>query len=390
MFAVSQRTQRTRFVLLVLIFFTVCSGQASPNAIGQSDLRVSALKYPNSAEEGRYPVRSWAWSTTNLSTGYTELIPYALSAPDQEDAGSCLYMSLTGLLEWWLARLSPQTSRDSEGPLDLSERWYMNAANDSRYLSGVRNWKTDSIFIANNAKEAPLNATYRFTKGWFTRDSQGRINKATSTTPAAEYNVNYNWLDERHLATGPTASLPRFKRHILFADPQSNQWNVGVMPKGIVETVKEALRTQRAPVHILYNHFGYWHALMILGFDDDRDTRGCNFVESSRRYFKGEPTSSDQTLSDEEKQELLSRRTRFKEISDKLEKSYAENGGCNAKGMFYVRDSIYTDPSQPYIYDAFHPDGTGSYSKRIVMLEYAWLQHLTNHAVQPTLESAAP
>src|SRR4051812_43128067 len=35
----------------------------------------------------------------NKLGGFNELIPYVLASPDQEDAGSCLYMAITGLAE---------------------------------------------------------------------------------------------------------------------------------------------------------------------------------------------------------------------------------------------------------------------------------------------------
>ena len=71
--------------------------------------------------------------------GFNELVPYVLPSPQQEDAGSCLYMSLTGIAEWWLARLNPAVSRRPNGPLDLSERHLINISENKKYQKNVQN-----------------------------------------------------------------------------------------------------------------------------------------------------------------------------------------------------------------------------------------------------------
>src|SRR5882757_3667023 len=92
--------------------------------------RITGFKFPNSAAEGKEPV---AVTVNTLmpgerAGGYSELLPFSLLAPDQEEAGSCLYMTLTGVAEFYLARQNPRLSRAPDGPLDLSERHLMNIA----------------------------------------------------------------------------------------------------------------------------------------------------------------------------------------------------------------------------------------------------------------------
>jgi hypothetical protein len=301
-------------------------------------------------------------------SGFTDLLPYALPAPDQLDAGSCLYMSLTGIAEWWLAKLNPLTPRNSDGPLDLSERWLMNAAGDSRATVGVHEWKTDSVYIFNNIREVALNTAYRFTMGWFTETNDEYI-PSREGIPGAKYGEQYNWIDERTHAGPERVELPKFERTIIFAEKGLTQWDVGVAPDDLVQKIKWALMRNRAPVQVLYNHLGYWHATIILGFDDQKSTEGCKFVEESRAYFKSK--------------EGLSKNSHTTEA---LEDSVKRRGACNPQGVFFVRDSIYGNSSQPeYVYDATNAKrGKGRYSAKFVDLEYAFVTHLANHALQIT------
>ncbi len=341
---------------------------------------VAAHAEPARAENSGIPSRAtWAASVPNgpqLShivsasdaprSGFTDLLPYALPAPDQRDAGSCLYMSLTGIAEWWLAKLNPLQSRRSDGPLDLSERWVMNAAGDSRATTGVREWKTDSVYIFNNIREVALNTAYRFTMGWFNvKDGDYVVAKAGER--GAKYGESFNWIDQRDLAGPERVKMPTFKRTVLFAEPGTSQWDVGVAPDDLVQKIKWALMRNRAPVQIIYNDFGYWHATVILGFDDEKSTEGCKFVERSREYYKSKAAlaKNPQTTID-------------------LEASVQKRGACNANGVFFVRDSIYPDSKQPeYVYDPSDKTrGVGRYSAKLVDIEYSFVTHLANHAIQ--------
>lgn len=350
---------------------------------GRSDLY--GHKWPNSPDEGIDPVPAYAESVDSY-TGFTDLIPYALAAPDQQDAGSCLYMSLTGIAEWWLARLNPGASRAHDGPLDLSERYLMNLAGIEERDNGVKNWKTDSVYLFNKKGGSVLNKNYRFTMGWHVTDSKGNVVAATAKTKGAQYSTSYNWIDASQSVQNGFVSLPKFERDIVFADPDSDQWNVAVMPDTIVDTVKSRLQTRRAPVQVIYNHFGYWHAVNILGFDDSMDTNGCQFVTKFESYMPGEAQkyrdAAEKSTSATERDSLLKKAAKFERIGKKFSDAYHAGGGCNARGMFYVRDSIYPDQNLPYDYDLRHAGTEGYYSKTIVVHEYAWLKYMANHVTQ--------
>lgn len=376
--------KRTSHFFSTLILVAL-SAQSIANAtpVGRSDL--PGLKWPNTSEEGTEPVETYAESTESL-TGFTELIPYSLATPDQEDAGSCLYMSLTGIAEWWLAKLRPELSRELDGPLDLSERQLMNLAGISEDQNGVKNWKTDSIYLYNSKRLALLNKNYRFTKNWHVTNQHGDLVPATRYTRGAVYDSSFNWINQLKIAPNPNVQLPTFERDVIFADPESNQWNVAVMPSDIVEKVKEKLESRKAPVHVIYNHYGYWHAVNIIGFDDEMKKNNCQFVSKFEIYMEEEPKKlrkqAAQTSNPAEQEKLLARALKFENTKKKFSAAYKQGGGCGDKGMFYVRDSIYPDESKPYDYDLNQPGTEGFYSKPVIVREYEWLTYMANHATQ--------
>jgi hypothetical protein len=348
---------------------------------------VEGLKYPNDPREGDEAVETPALvKSVDQLGGFSELVPYALSSPDQQDAGSCLYMSLTGIAEWWLARLHPQISRAPDGPIDLSERYLMNLAGFEEADNGVKNWKTDSVYLFNKSPGGVLNSEYRFTKAWVKSANSG-FERAPANAPGAEYTTSVNWIDESSNVAKDYVALPRFEREVLYADPASNQWNVGLLDQHMIDRVKQKLQERKAPVHVIYNHFGYWHAVFIVGFDDAADNGHCAFVERFRSYMKEQPLKlreqARETNDASERSSLEARALKFDETSRKLETAYARQGGCHPKGVFYVRDSIYSDPSEPlYDYDPSQKGEETPYSKRIILREYDWLRYMANHVTQ--------
>ena len=381
-----------------IVIFAICSQNvfAGTYLLGH--------KFPNSRKEGQTPVASVALTADEKSLGgYTELLEYSLPAPDQEDAGTCYYMSLTGIMEWWLAKLNPQLDRSSDGPLDLSERFSLNLAFATEDAdAGVDEFQTDGIYFFNHKPFAVLNRDYRFTKGWFTEDKNGNIHKATKDIKGAEYGTSYNWVDEtKQLKKGQFIQLPKFTRNIIFRAYGGDLWSVGKAPEDIVEKVKKALVENKAPVQVIYNHMGYWHTVNVLGFDDNRSTEGCQFVEENRQFFKGMKSPPDtyipgplRSVNSDDPPKYTEPPTdttidphlkeKNKTLSANLEKAYKAGGGCNPNGVFYVRDSQYPDPeAADYIYNPEqYPNDKKPYNRRIILREYAWLKYLGNHAVQ--------
>lgn len=388
---------------MLRIFILACLFLSAPEKtfaeIHESDVTlVEGIKFPNSSEEGEEGVLTTvrALKDPSRATGFTELLPYLLRSPDQEDAGSCLYMSLTGIAEWWLSRLNPKLTREPDGDLDLSERYLMNIAGLKEEENGISNWKTDSIYLFNSSNGAVLNRDFRYTKGWYLKNARGYYVASEEGANGAQYGTPFNWIDQRdQLAGAKKVELPRFRREVLFSDPESNQWNTGVMPPDIVERVKSALLENRAPVHLIYNHYGYWHATMIVGFDEEIDNNQCEFTREFLVYMEARAEDlrkrALEATNPKERDRLLSQSEKAQEAFLGAKDSLEAAGGCNPKGVFYVRDSLYGDEAGPkYDYDLGRSGDEAPYVKSTVLLEMDFVRHLGNHAVQVLVDDSLP
>lgn len=385
-----------RLILTSVLVLATTTGWAESNDLqdiqngtpGRSDL-VWGAKFPNSPDEGVDPVVTSVLAPLSNKKlgGFDELIPYVIPSPNQEDAGSCLYMSLTGVVEWWMARLNPAMSRAPGGPLDFSERYMMNMAGLDEETLPVKNWKVDSVLVFNHTGRTVQNDHYRFTKGWYGTDKEGDYVAAQPNGVDAEYGTPYNWIQETAKIQSGFVNLPKFEREVLFADPESNQWNVGIAPADLVDKVKQALVARKAPVHVIYNHYGYWHAVNIVGFNDQMNSEGCKFVEGMRQYMGEQPAKlrakAAGAKDPAEKERLLKLAEKWDKTGQRLEGAYQVQGGCHPRGMFYVRDSLYEDPQGPmYDYDPSQSGDEAPYAKPIIFHEYDWVRYLVNHATQ--------
>jgi len=307
----------------------------------------------------------------------TTLLPLVTQAPDQRDAGSCLYMALTGAAELALAQQTPQFANVHDGPLDLSERFTM--ALGVAGAAGLADWKTDGPLLLNGG--AVLNRSCRFTTGWFRPDGSdgsgpnGSPSAAVAGEAGARYGCYANWLAPDGLATLPRVPLPRFDRQVLFRTPTNSPWATGCLDRDAVERVKAALRRHDRPVLAIYNHYGYWHAVLLVGYDDDRPSSAA-FVERFVTYMRewadrydgwGQPVKA----------------ARFRRAADDAAAGLAGPGGAGSgRGVFYVRDSIYSTPTNDlYDYDEGQTGEESPYASAIIERGYPWLMHLVNHLV---------
>ena len=274
----------------------------------------------------------------------TSMFPYVLASPNQFDAGSCLFMSSTGAVEILLNQGVEPEAITYDGPTDLSERYLMNA---SEYVpnSYIQYTYTDVFYTFNYHGGALLSLDYPFTAGYVDGD----------------YSCSYNWNDDM---PGNWESLlvetPPAERTVIYVDPLRNNssiWNVGLMDDRHIERIKYELRTKKAPVVVVYNHYLYWHADIIVGYDDTISTGGCPMVDSSVSYFRQQGQSG---------------------YADKIEAHMEDIGGCSDYGVFYVRDSIYDGGPEEESYE--HYDFSAKYSERIVETSYNWVKFLGNHA----------
>jgi hypothetical protein len=290
-----------------------------------------------------------------------DVMPYALASPNQADAGSCLFMATTGTMEILMNQRLPLDGFTYGGDTDLSERYLMNAS-DYVSSSDIRWWLSDQIYTYNVHGGSLLDRDYPFAVG-YVKDSGNSHIKSDSMDPDAYLSMSYNWFDD--LPVGWPDQLtptPLAERTVIFIDPrqdQSSQWAVALMDDSTVEKIKYELRTKKAPVIVVYNHFLYWHADIIVGYDDTLPTNGCPMVDQSVDYYKEQGSSSYATA---------------------IEAHKAALGGCTNQGIFYVRDSIYDGTADEPTYDYGGGYYSDLYSKRIVERSYNWVKFLANHA----------
>lgn len=366
------------FILFALSLSTLASSYSDPSF-------VIGVKYPNSSSEGDRPVYTKAISpgSDSFKGGYNSLLKHVMPAPDQENAGSCLFMSSTGTVEWWYSKLNPEIidSKDK----DLSERYFMNLSKEG-LDDDLDYWPTDMIYALNKRGKIYKNEDYRYTKGWYKRSNGKRI-PALPNEENSYYGISYSWISLYDELTAPMVKLPKFEREIIFKDPSENRWNVTTAPNDIVAKIKAMIKKRNAPVLVIYNHVGYWHANMIVGFNDHSSTEGCPFVGTydERMNKRADEIAEEAALASttSEKNKLLRKakkfRTRGKQVSDSL----ASRGGCRDKGVFYVRDSIYSDPDMPiYDYDLNNTGEETNLNAKVILREYEWAEHLINHAYQ--------
>jgi hypothetical protein len=372
--------RKPKMSLLFALFITAISFGNESNYF--ENYSYLSRHYPNGE------LRSRALIKKGDLNGFTELLPFVSMSPNQSGAGSCHFMALTGNAEFWLSKLNPGVFWEPNGPIDLSERFLMNINQRPELKKDVNNWRTDTIYVLNNAGGGILNKDYPFTKGWNKKiTGEYDIVPALPNEAGAVYDTHYNWINETDKINSEFISLPTFKRDILFADPESNQWNIMIAPEDIVETVKNALIKNQAPVTVMYNNIGIWHVVMIVGFDDDLWNDDCYFTrnyENSLSSLISIRKKEYEVESDENaKTKLLGKIKKLETTKEKFTAGYKERGGCSGKGGFYVRDSVHSDPDGPsYDYFTGIPEDRQNYSKKVIIREYEWLKYFANHIWQ--------
>jgi hypothetical protein len=318
-----------------------------------------------------------------LAGGFNDLIPYIMPTPYQENAGSCLYMSHTGIVEWWMNKLN---NLHGEERLDLSERYFMALKTERTGQENIENWRTDNIYRLNKSGVIYKNEDYRYTKGYYKKVDGVRV-ATTEADEKAKYGTRFNWITYRtDLDPAKAIKAPKFKRNVLLVDKDKNQWNVGEAPLNIADQVKEALVKNNAPVLVIYNHQGFWHANIVFGFNDNTKHE-CPFVSSFKPYMDERAVElrkeADETTSAKKKKSLLAKAKKFVERGDKVQKRYEEIGGCSGKGAFYVRDSIFPNENMPvYDYDLNKEGEEKHLNSTLILREYEWLTTSANHIIQ--------
>lgn len=187
---------------------------------------------------------------------YTELLDYVQEAPDQGDTNTCLFVASTGAMELIANKENGIKNPKSYGPYDLSESFVM-WAKDTYQKSFIET----PVLRFNNGYGIHV-------KDWgYEAWNQTRVNQSV-------------WNKHPQFSTLPRLSLPEVETIKLFQF--GNRWATHVLTQDHMEQVKEALWKYKSPVIINYNDEGYWHVILIVGYDDnlpgecyDTDPKEC-------------------------------------------------------------------------------------------------------------------
>lgn len=190
-------------------------------------------------------------------SSYTELLDYVQEAPDQGETNTCLFVASTGAMELIANKANGIKNPVPYGPYDLAESFVINAPNTV----------TKSFF------ETPV---LRFNKGygihikdWAYEAWDGRL-------------INDNvWYGHPTQSQLPKLPLPQVETVKLFQIGK-DRWSTYVLTDEHIEKVKEALWKYKSPVIVNYNDEGFWHVILIVGYDDnlpgecyDTDPKEC-------------------------------------------------------------------------------------------------------------------
>lgn len=182
-----------------------------------------------------------------LPIRHTKLLPFVQEAPNQGDSGSCLYVAATGAMEILANKNAGIENPLPYGEFDLSESFAMWAPNP-RSNRSLYFWEQTvlryNVGYGIHVDDWPYEAwsgTYSPTNGsvWKYR----------------------NWKRLPHL------NLPKIETVPLFAKGR-NRWSTRVLKRSDIQKIKEALSKYNAPIMVNYNDYGYWHTILIVGYDD--------------------------------------------------------------------------------------------------------------------------
>ncbi len=183
------------------------------------------------------------FTTLALPVRYTELLDYVQEAPDQGDTKTCLYVASTGAMEIIANKKYDVKDPQPFGKYDLAESFLIHAPKTATQNKSM--W------------EVPV---LKFNRGYGININDWPYEpwNNTDTSDSA-----WTWRSWQNL---PKVTLPQVETQKLFVF--GNRWSTRVLNQTHVEKVKEALVTNRSPVLINYNDDGYWHVIVVVGYDD--------------------------------------------------------------------------------------------------------------------------
>lgn len=204
-------------------------------------------------------------SALALPERYVELLPFVQAAPNQADSNTCLYVSSTGAMELLLNKINNVQNPEPNGPYDLSESFVIFQPTYRDRATKVKHFMQEVVGRFNWGVAVHQN------------DWPYRALNEDGTTNMDVINVKHPQFE-----TLPRIKVPQIKSQLLFKRGWTKYAHEVLRPSDI-EAVKKALVEKQGPVHINVNDDGYWHILLIVGYDDtikgdcyQIDERNCN------------------------------------------------------------------------------------------------------------------
>lgn len=188
------------------------------------------------------PVLSYA----NLPQSHTNLLKYVQEAPDQGDTATCLYMASTGAVELLLNKHYNITYPRTGDIHDISEVFTIN-----KRASYTGTWHQMAVPRFNDGWAIHINEL-EF-NAW---RADGSVNRSVWSRPG-----NWNKLPKMSIKE-------KFTSKKLFVRGK-NRYSQYVVQPGDIELIKKSLVETNSPVLINYNHNRWWHAVLIVGYDDN-------------------------------------------------------------------------------------------------------------------------
>lgn len=207
-----------------------------------------------------------AFAIRSMPTRYVELLKFVQGAPDQGETNTCLYMASTGAMELLMNQKEKIRNPKAGAKYDLAESFIINQRDywDKETRTGHF---IEEIVIRFNHGEAVHISLWPYNA--FNEDGTDNMGV---------------WNRHADYVTLPRMSVPKVKTELLFA--RGKKWDTYVLTEKDILTVKETLVKRKSPVIINYNDDGYWHVVLIVGYDDKKKGE-CYELEESECGQKG-------------------------------------------------------------------------------------------------------
>lgn len=181
---------------------------------------------------------------------YVELLPYVQAAPDQGESNTCWFVASTGAMELLLNKKYKVRAPKANGKYDLSESFLI--------------WQKDFYDAENPAMHFIEDVVKRFNHG------EAILNKVWPFKAYYEDGTDSyeGWNKHPNFYELPRIKVPQIKTELLFS--RGKRHSMDVLDEADLELMKVKLSQTKSPLIVNYNDDSYWHVVLIVGYDDNR------------------------------------------------------------------------------------------------------------------------